>query len=149
MIDVRNLDPAEEDLIRATDVSVALFPADRSEAGVLGKVRQFVDSLDAIFVHVDADVLDSALQPNHPTAEPDGLDVEQTLAVVDDAMASGKVVGFGVVSINPMQPGALFPWNPEWNVSLAEWPAGLPQGPAYNASAGKTGADVRGTRVGG
>jgi arginase family enzyme len=56
-------------------------------------------------VHIDADVLDASLQPNHPTVEPDGLDVQQTLAIVGAAMQSGKVVAFGVVSINPEEPG--------------------------------------------
>jgi arginase len=101
MIDVRNLDAAEETLIRATDVGVVRLGEEVSLDAVIERVRAFVDSVDAVYVHIDADVLDASLQPNHPTAEPDGLDVAQTLVIVGAAIHSGKTVAFGVVSINP------------------------------------------------
>jgi len=104
MIDVRNLDPAEEALIRATDVEIVRIAAGGLEH-VVQRVREFAESVDFIYVHVDADILDESLQPNHPTVEPGGLDVQQTMAIVEAAMQSGKVAAFGVVSINPEEPG--------------------------------------------
>jgi arginase len=105
MIDVRNLDAAEETLIRATDVAVVRLGEEGSLEAVIERVRAFADSVDAVYVHIDADVLDASLQPNHPTVEPDGLDVAQTLTIVGAAMHSGKAAAFGVVSINPEEPG--------------------------------------------
>lgn len=105
MIDVRNLDAAEEALIRVTDVSVVRVAEEGGLDRAAARVRAFVDSVDSVYVHIDADILDASLQPNHPSAEPNGLDVRQTLAIVDAAMQSGKVVAFGVVSINPEEPG--------------------------------------------
>lgn len=97
MVDVRNLDPEEEQLIRATDVRIVKA----QEPDALQDVATFASSLDALYVHIDADILDASLQPNHPTAEPDGLDIDQTLAVAGAAMDAGTVVAFGVVSVDP------------------------------------------------
>ncbi|CAN5554387.1 arginase [soil metagenome] len=105
MIDVRNLDVAEEALIRATDVSIVRIENEGGLDMVLQRVREFVDSVNSVYVHIDADVLDAPLQPNHPSVEPDGLDVQQVLSIVEAAMESGKVAAFGVVSINPDEPG--------------------------------------------
>jgi arginase len=105
MMDVRNLDPYEDQLIRATNVAVVRFASPTSEAEALERVRRFAASLDTLYVHIDADVLDVSLQPNHPTAEPDGLDVDQTLRVVEAAVSAGEVCAFGVVSVNPDEPG--------------------------------------------
>ncbi|MGD9712362.1 MAG: arginase family protein [Thermomicrobiales bacterium] len=97
MVDVRNLDPEEEQLIRATDVHIVRL----HEPDALRRIAGFASSVDALYVHIDADILDVSLQPNHPTAEPDGLAVHQTLAIVETAIRHGNVVAFGVVSVNP------------------------------------------------
>jgi arginase family enzyme len=105
MIDVRNLDAEEEALIRATDVQIVRFSNDAEFSRAIEVVRAFAARVDHLYVHIDADVLDASLQPNHPTVEPDGLSVAQTLALVEAAMEPGTVAAFGVVSINPEEPG--------------------------------------------
>lgn len=105
MIDVRNLDAEEEALIRATDVQVVRFASETEFSQAIEAVRDFAAAVDHLYVHIDADVLDASLQPNHPTLEPDGLSVAQTLMLVEAAMEPGTVVAFGVVSINPEEPG--------------------------------------------
>ena len=102
MVDVRNLDPDEERLIRATDIQIVRMERDVDS---LNAIRDFAASVDALYVHIDADILDASLQPNHPTVERDGLTVAQTLAVVEAAMTASNVLAFGVVSINPDEPG--------------------------------------------
>jgi arginase len=99
MVDVRNLDPAEEQLIRATEVVIAApapgFPgADLTEA-----VRDLAGRCDLIYLHVDSDVLDARYVPNHLTAEPNGPNMEQVLAAIETVMATGKVAAFGVVAV--------------------------------------------------
>jgi len=101
MVDVRNLDDREEVLIRATDVTVARFGDDFDPAPVDTAIDRLAADCDWIYVHVDADILDASLQPNHPTAEPNGPDLQTVIHVLDHAFATGKACGFGVVSVNP------------------------------------------------
>ena len=99
MTDLRNLDPAEEQLIRATDVVVAApspgFPGEDLASAVSG----LADRVDMIYLHVDADILDASLVPSHRTQEPDGPDMAQVLGAVDTVMSTGKVVAYAVVSV--------------------------------------------------
>jgi arginase len=99
MVDVRNLDPAEEQLIRATDVVIAApapgFPGEELEPAV----KELAERCDILYLHVDADILDERYVPNHPTKEPRGPNMEQVLAAIDTVMATGKVALFAVVSI--------------------------------------------------
>ena len=95
LVDVSNLDPDEERLIRATD-AVIVAPGSglaRAAANLAGRV-------DLIYLHIDADVLDQAYVPHHRTAEPEGPDMGQVLAAIDTVMATGKVAAYAVVSVS-------------------------------------------------
>jgi len=105
MVDVRNLDPAEETLVRATDVVIAA-PA----PGFPGEdLQQAIDDLasrcDMIYFHIDSDILDERFVPNHGTKEPNGPDMDQVLAAIETVMATGKVVTFALVSVWPTGEG--------------------------------------------
>ena len=100
MVDVRNLDEAEERLIRATSVEIARFGSGFDITPVTAAINRLAARCDLLYVHVDADILDVSLQPNHPTAEPDGPTLEPVLAVLRHAFATGKVGAFAVVSVN-------------------------------------------------
>jgi len=99
MVDVRNLDPLEEQLVRATDVVIAApapgFPGEDLEQAV----RDLADRCDLIYLHVDSDILDERYVPNHRTKEPGGPSMEQVLAAIDTVMATGKVVTYAMVSV--------------------------------------------------
>ncbi|MDQ3225471.1 MAG: arginase family protein, partial [Chloroflexota bacterium] len=99
MVDVRNLDPAEEQLIRATDVIIAApaseFPGDDLKQAV----HDLAARCDLLYLHVDADILDARYVPNHHTKEPNGPSMDQVLAAIDTVMATGKVGLFALVSI--------------------------------------------------
>jgi arginase len=99
MVDVRNLDPLEKQLIDATAVVIAApapgFPGvDLAEA-----VTQLADRCDLIYLHIDSDILDQSYVPNHGTREPNGPNMEQVLTAVETVMATGKVAVFAVVSV--------------------------------------------------
>ena len=99
LVDVRNLDPAEEQLIRATGTVVAA-PA----PGFLGQdlqqaVSTLADRCDMIYLHIDLDILDEAFVPDHMTAEPHGPSLDQVEAAIDVVMATGKVVALAIVSV--------------------------------------------------
>lgn len=110
-VDVRNLDPEEADLIHATDATIAKFGDDGSIAEIRSAVAKLAGQVDHMYLHIDSDVLDRSLQPNHPTAEPNGPDLETTNAAIAAVFATGKVRAYGVVSINPD--------GPEGEISLA------------------------------
>jgi arginase len=101
MVDVRNLDPDERTLVEATDVRIARFGKDGDTCQVVTAIQGLADRVDHLYLHVDSDVLDARYQPNHPTAEPDGPDLEAVSAALRAAMATGKVRAYGVVSVNP------------------------------------------------
>ena len=103
-VDVRNLDPDEAVLIGATDATVAQLLPGKSGPTAEQAIADLAARVDHLYLHVDADVLDRRFQPNHPTAEPDGPDLERTLAAIRAAMATGKVRAYGVVSVNPSGP---------------------------------------------
>ncbi len=106
LVDVRNLDHAEEQLIRATDVRIASvatgFPGEDLKSGL----TDLVDKVDMIYLHVDSDILDEAYTPNHWTKEPKGPNRNQVIAAIDLVMATGKVVAYAVVSVNGEGPGS-------------------------------------------
>ncbi len=104
MVDVRNLDPEEATLIAATDVTIARFGEGGGTEEIGAAVESLAGRVDHLYLHVDADVLDSSEQPNHPTAEPNGPSLMATNAALERVMATGLVRAFGVVSMNPTGP---------------------------------------------
>ena len=98
-VDVRNVDPAEEDLIWATDASVAAAAPGFPGEDLAGAVARLNATCDAITLHIDADFLDASLVPSHGTKEPNGPDLDETAAAIDTVMATGKVVALALVSI--------------------------------------------------
>jgi arginase len=99
MVDVRNLDPPEAQLIGATDITIAAvadgFPGENLDKAV----AELAGHVDYIYLHIDSDILDEAFVPNHGTVEPNGPDMDQVLGAVDAVMATGKVVAYAVVSV--------------------------------------------------
>lgn len=99
LVDMRSLDPAEEQLIRATDAVIAApapgFPGEDLAQAVADLARR----CDMIYLHIDSDILDGSLVPSHGTKELDGPGMAQVLAAVETVMTTGKVVAFAVVSV--------------------------------------------------
>src|SRR5262245_50119407 len=99
MVDVRNLDPPEEQLIRATDIVIAApapgYPGEDLARAVAG----LAERCDLLYLHIDSDILDESLVPNHATREPNGPSMQQVHAAIDTVMATGKVAVLAVVSV--------------------------------------------------
>jgi arginase len=101
MVDVRNLDPEEEVLIRSTDVEIVRFGDGWDPSPVTAAIERLAARVDHLYLHIDSDILDASLQPNHTTAEPNGPGLEPVGAAIEAAVATGKVRAFAVVSVNP------------------------------------------------
>jgi arginase len=99
MVDVRNLDPPEEQLVRATNIVIAApapgFPGEELPRSV----ADLAVRCDLLYLHIDSDILDASLVPNHATSEPNGPSMRQVLAAIETVMASGKVAVLAVVSV--------------------------------------------------
>ena len=107
MVDVRNLDPDEERLVRATDVTIArVAPGFAGDLGLTEAVGRLAAACDHLYLHVDLDVLDASLTPNHVTKEPGGPGVAETLAAIEAVMGTGKVAAFGLVAVGADGEGA-------------------------------------------
>jgi arginase len=101
MVDVRNLDPDEERLINATDVTVVPVEGEQLPEAV----NRLAANVDIIYLHIDLDILDESLVPTHRTKEPNGPDVVTTLAAMKTVIDTGKVEAIGMVSVYPNGPG--------------------------------------------
>ncbi|MBX0329196.1 arginase family protein [Oscillochloris sp. ZM17-4] len=98
-VDVRNLYAPEEQLIRATEATIAAAEPGRKGVDFGPAVADLADRCDLLYLHVDSDILDITLVPNHGTREPDGPGMAAVTAVIDAAMATGKVAAYAVVSV--------------------------------------------------
>ena len=99
LVDGRNLDPEEAQLIRATSMTVAAATAERSGADLRTAVADLASRCDMLYLHVDSDILDAALTPNHLTREPDGITMVEATTVLETVLATGKVAVLAVVSV--------------------------------------------------
>jgi arginase len=100
MVDVRNLDAAERTLIEATDVTIAAIETGRPGVPLQEAIDRLAAECDVIYLHIDEDVLDARYVPNHGTVEPNGPDMDATLNAIRLVLRTGKVRGYGLVSIN-------------------------------------------------
>ncbi len=102
MVDVRNLDPAEEQLVRAT--AIAVVPVSGPE--LREAVRKLAAKTDIIYLHIDLDILDESLAPSHDTKEPNGPDIATTLSAAQTVIDTGKVEAVGLVAVYPIREGS-------------------------------------------
>ncbi|MCS6841520.1 MAG: arginase family protein [Roseiflexus sp.] len=100
LVDVRNLDPPEAQLIRAAETAIA------NVNDFAGPLASLTATCDALYLHVDSDILDAALVPNHATREPNGPGLADVSAAIDTVMATSKVGAFAVVSAHGAGPGS-------------------------------------------
>lgn len=101
LVDVRNLDPAEEQLIQATDTVIAsVAPGFPGDVSLQEAVEALAAEVDLIYFHIDSDILDESFTPNHGTKEPNGPDMDQVKTAIYTVMATGKVAAYAVVSVS-------------------------------------------------
>lgn len=96
LVDGRDLDPGEDDLVEASGITVT----------------PVVDVLDAVpehgplYVHIDADVVDPSEMPAMNYPAPDGPSLADVTDAVAAVAATGRVVAFSISSWNPDLPDA-------------------------------------------
>jgi len=107
LVDVRNLDLAEEQLIRSTDTAIAsISPGFTGDIPLKDALDTLLEKVDLIYFHIDSDILDEVYTPNHWTKEPNGPNMGQVKSAIEIVMATGKVSAFAVVSVSGEGEGA-------------------------------------------
>ena len=71
-----------------------------------GPLAALATTCDLLYLHVDSDILDAALVPNHATREPHGPGLTDVSVAIEAVMATGKVGAFAVVSVYGAGPGS-------------------------------------------
>lgn len=98
---VRELDDAEERLLRSTDVRL-LRQAETMDGTTFAEaVDALAAKVDELYVHVDLDVLDPSLVPSSSTPSPRGLSLRQLESLLATTCSTGKVGVIGVAGLNP------------------------------------------------
>jgi arginase len=100
MVDVRHLGPEEATVVEASDITVVGI--DSPELGPA--VDRLAAETDLLYVHIDLDILDQSVIPAHMAQEPNGPDVEQTVAALERIFATGRVEAFALVSLYAFLP---------------------------------------------
>jgi arginase len=100
MVDVRNLDPDEENLIRTLGIPTVEVTPTGPGTEFNAAISDLADRCDMIYLHIDSDILDERYVPDNGTPEPNGPDMDTVLAAVNEVMATGKVAVLAIVSVN-------------------------------------------------
>jgi arginase len=98
---VRELDEAEAQLLRSTDVQMLRQEEALAGTAFADAVRAVAGKVDDIYVHIDLDVLDPSLVPSSSTPSPRGMSLRQLEGLLDATFATGKVSVLGVAGLNP------------------------------------------------
>lgn len=98
---VRELDDAEAQLIRSTNVTLLRHAETVSGELFREAVERLAERVDEMYVHVDLDVLDPSLVPSSSTPSPHGMSIEQLVNLLQTTFATGKIDVVGVAGLNP------------------------------------------------
>ena len=105
LVGVRDLDPLEKELIRASKIRVfTMADIDEHGIGVVMKRALAVAGRGTAGIHVslDLDVCDPAIAPGVGTPVKGGLDYREAHAAMETIARSGKLMGLDLVEINPV-----------------------------------------------
>lgn len=100
---IRDLDPPERAALAASDVEVIESTGDMQEelTRLASAVARLSRDVDALYVHVDVDVLNPAETRGFSMPVPGGPNGEDLAEMVALATRGGKVVALGVAAYNP------------------------------------------------
>lgn len=100
LADGRNLDPLEAEAVERSGMQFLNTVQFCDSAAWKAAVDKLAAQVDQICLHIDLDILDASCVPNHSTPEPNGPDVDTTIARIQTVMETGKLVAYTVLSVH-------------------------------------------------
>ncbi len=101
LLGARDVDPAEEDRLEASDVNWLKVEAVR-ETGLAKALRDALEDLpETLYLHVDLDVLDVSVARANQFAAPGGLTVDELHTVVETVSRHRTVVAAALTAYDP------------------------------------------------
>ena len=102
MAGLRDVDPAEQQLLDESEVECLAVDDLRPGSPRLGEqMTRLASRTDAVYVHIDMDVLDPAEVGGHPLTVPGGPSSEDLAAALGDVFACEKSAALGIASTPP------------------------------------------------
>jgi arginase len=96
---VRDTDPLEQDLLDRSEIQQLSVEDIRRRSDKLHQqMNRLSEITDAIYIHVDMDVLDPAEVPGHPLAVPGGPTSSELAAAIAEMFRYEKAAALGVAS---------------------------------------------------
>ena len=97
----RELDEQERELLRSTSVRIVPASDLRTDARLTSVADWLADRCDALYLHVDLDVLDPRFVPSASTPAADGLTTEELAVAMATVLKTGKVAAVTICALNP------------------------------------------------
>jgi arginase len=102
LVGARDLDPAEEEVLRTSDISLVRGGAGASVLGGLAwPLDQVARECPRVYVHLDCDVLDTSVGRANRFACPGGLSADELAAAMRMVRERFVVAGMGVSAYDP------------------------------------------------
>ena len=97
--DARSFDKEEADNLRNMNLTILNTAEFLDEHNWTKKVMELAAQVDALYLHIDADIVDSKYVPDHNTPETNGPDIWPLLRNIRTVMETGKVPVVTLASI--------------------------------------------------
>ena len=103
LIGVRDLDPAEEQLLLESSVALVRGPELERDPTALDHALHGLGSLPQLYLHVDIDVLDPAVAPGVDYPVAGGLRLDALTRIVQRTVGLGNIAALAITAVNPEQ----------------------------------------------
>ena len=103
LIGVRDLDPAEEQLLLESSVALVRGPELERDPTALDRALHGLGSLPQLYLHVDIDVLDPAVAPGVDYPVAGGLRLDALMRIVQRTVGLGNIAALAITAVNPEQ----------------------------------------------
>jgi arginase len=101
LIGVRDLDPAEEQLLLESSVVLVRGPELERDPAALDRALHGLSSLPQLYLHVDIDVLDPAEAPGVDYPVAGGLRLDELTRIVQCTVGLGNIAALAITAVNP------------------------------------------------
>lgn len=102
LVGARDLDAAEEELLRANRVGRVTVDEARKGSGLTDALGRLAGRCELLYVNIDLDVLDPRVVPSVTTPSEGGFDLPDLKDVVRVVLETGLVAAVSLTSLNPL-----------------------------------------------